>query len=101
MPRFAQGLPAHLWIAVFISLSYSCFTGFLRIYARVGYYGIDDIAIAIAHVSVLLPTSGWNLQFVVDPDRHNHRRRQAQVYSETNKNLQFVGYDDLRLLTCA
>lgn len=98
MPRFAQGLPAHLWIAVFISLSYSCFTGFLRIYARVGYHGIDDIAIAIAHVSVLPPTSGWDSQFVVDPDRHNHHPRQAHVYFETNKNLQFVGADDPRLL---
>ncbi|THZ08944.1 hypothetical protein D6C93_00283 [Aureobasidium pullulans] len=53
MARFAQGPPAHLWIAVLISLSYSCFTWFLRIYARVGYYGIDDIAITIAHVTAL------------------------------------------------
>lgn len=53
MARFAQGLPAHLWIAVLLSLTYSCFTWFLRIYARVGYYGIDDVAITIAHVSVL------------------------------------------------
>lgn len=54
MVRFARGPPAHLWIAVLISLTYSCFTGFLRIYARVGYYGIDDIAIAVAHVSFIL-----------------------------------------------
>ncbi|KEQ91015.1 hypothetical protein AUEXF2481DRAFT_521815 [Aureobasidium subglaciale EXF-2481] len=53
MARFAQGTPAHLWIAVLISLSYSCFTWFLRIYARVGYYGIDDIAITVAHVTAL------------------------------------------------
>lgn len=52
MARFAHGIPAHLWIAVLISLSYSCFTGFLRIYARVSYYGVDDVAIAVAHVSV-------------------------------------------------
>lgn len=53
MARFAQGPPAHLWIAVLLSLTYSCFTWFLRIYARVGYYGIDDVAITVAHVSVL------------------------------------------------
>ncbi|KAI4716951.1 hypothetical protein E4T48_06887 [Aureobasidium sp. EXF-10727] len=52
MARFAQGLPAHLWIAVLISLSYSCFTWFLRIYARVGYYGIDDVAITVAHLGL-------------------------------------------------
>ncbi|KAG9538800.1 hypothetical protein KCU71_g21116, partial [Aureobasidium melanogenum] len=49
MARFAQGPPAHLWIAALLSLTYSCFTWFLRIYARVGYYGIDDVAITVAH----------------------------------------------------
>ncbi|KAG9858821.1 hypothetical protein KCU98_g9584, partial [Aureobasidium melanogenum] len=53
MARFAQGPPAHLWIAVLLSLTYSCFTWFLRIYARVGYYGIDDVAITVAHVTAL------------------------------------------------
>jgi hypothetical protein len=92
MARFAEGLPAHLWIAVFISLSYSCFTGFLRIYPRVGYYGIDDIAIAFAHVSVHPPTSGWNLQFFADLNEPTRRRHLAQLsFFETSKHIQFAG----------